>query len=113
MANTGANNKHVCPACKRAVATRVKDSRQGSIVTDNMETFGQRRRRLCECCGHRWTTYELREDTVKLIMTRSFDIVADTLVSLMQDDNFRRTHLVKAVEFRVDKTPGGIDGTEE
>jgi len=46
----------VCPGCRNYSASRVMDSRaidHGNCI---------RRRRVCEACTHRWTTYERNDD---------------------------------------------------
>jgi len=48
-----------CPFC-RSVATKVVDSR-----ADN-DRGAVKRRRECESCGERWTTYEIEEDRLAL-----------------------------------------------
>lgn len=48
----------MCPKCA-----------EDSDVTDSRETEGGviRRRRRCEVCEHRWTTYEVHVDQYKLL----------------------------------------------
>ena len=46
----------VCPGCQSYSASRVVDSRpieEGNCI---------RRRRVCDSCKHRWTTYERNND---------------------------------------------------
>lgn len=52
-----------CPKCKHTV-TRVLDSRD---TNDNKET---RRRRVCESCNHRFTTFERVETTNLIVIKR-------------------------------------------
>ena len=48
-----------CPFC-RSVATKVVDSR-----ADN-DRGAVKRRRECESCGKRWSTFEIEEDRLAL-----------------------------------------------
>lgn len=55
----------VCPYC----------GHKKSVIRDCREHYdGYRRRRECEKCGKRFTTYEFTEDMVKRIKDRAFDM---------------------------------------
>jgi len=59
-----------CPACYFPTS-EVKDSR---TVTEPM--ISVRRRRLCGNCKHRWTTYEINEDTMRKAKAAARAVVA-------------------------------------
>jgi len=50
--------KAKCPEC-RSILTRVSDSRPCG-------KYMYRRRRVCDACKYRWTTYEIPSETWKL-----------------------------------------------
>lgn len=50
----------ICPSC-RGTKIAVIDSRPGSAA----QNAPIRRRRKCKACEHRWTTYEVAEESIK------------------------------------------------
>lgn len=52
-----------CPACNSG-NVRISDSRKGPSRAD---VTALRRRRLCEDCGHKFTTYEVTKEDYDLI----------------------------------------------
>lgn len=60
----------VCPRCFSR-ASKVKDSRPAYQST--------RRRRHCELCGHRWTTFEIAAEEDGLMAIMQFDQMVQDL----------------------------------
>lgn len=59
-----------CPACYFP-KSEVSDSR---AVTEPMISI--RRRRVCDSCKHRWTTYEVNEETMRKAKAAARAVVA-------------------------------------
>jgi transcriptional repressor NrdR len=90
-----------CPRCE-AAATRVIDSRD----LENGSTI--RRRRACEACGHRFTTYE-RPEGARLAVVKRDGSRQDF------DREKLRAGLLKALQKRpvtLDRVEGAIDDIE-
>jgi len=56
-----------------------KCGRQSFVVDSRNSNKGYRRRRECENCKHRWTTYEFHSDVVRDISEQVRDKIMQTL----------------------------------
>lgn len=69
-------NPFICPHCDAATEARVKDMRRS--------VEGRcRRRRVCEHCGHLWTTYEISKDELDALHGEA-DIGEKVLAAMSQ-----------------------------
>lgn len=70
----------VCPECA-APTSKVVDSRIGSA-----EGFpATRRRRKCEGCSHRWTTYEISRGSIDQLESAIVKRLAAALIDMMKE----------------------------
>lgn len=65
-----------CPTCSAPCPTTVVDSRPTEL--DGIATV--RRRRVCDACGGRQTTYEINADALELALDRS-NLLADMIAA--------------------------------
>lgn len=84
-----------CPYCKQD-DDRVMDSRSSS------DGHAIRRRRQCEACGRRFTTYERMEDTPLRVVKKDGTRVP-----------FDRTHVLKGMLKACEKRPVALERMEE
>lgn len=84
-----------CPYCKNA-ETRVVDSR----TTKNGISI--RRRRVCDICNKRFTTYEHIEEFIPLVVKKDG-----------RREKFSRTKVIEGIKKACEKRPVKIDDIEE
>lgn len=84
-----------CPKCSYH-GSRVVDSRP----SDDATTI--RRRRECEKCGHRFTTYERMEETPLLVVKKNGD-----------REEFDRTKILRGIHRAFEKRPFSASDQEE
>lgn len=75
-----------CPKCGED-KVEVIDSRGSRLIVDRSSI---RRRRKCNACGHRWSTYEVHEDLVSYI-ENSMKMI-DKLKKALGVDNGKASH---------------------
>jgi transcriptional repressor NrdR len=98
-----------CPVCA-ASDTRVIDSRSAK---DDSEI---RRRRLCDACSHRFTTYERAERLMPLVIKkdgRREEWQRDKVLQGVTKACDKRPISVEAIERMVDKVAEALSGTGE
>ena len=75
-----------CPKC--GGTSRVLEARFGVDMGRHFKRvqgiIGNRRRRECPECGHRWTTYELSDREVAILIGRAMEI-RDQIMDVIED----------------------------
>ena len=87
-----------CPKC--GGTSRVLEVRFGVDMGHHFKRvqgiIGTRRRRECQACGHRWTTYELSDREVAIMIRRAME-VRDQMMDAIEDF----VHKVKDIQDEV------------